>query len=235
MTFPTKYPKEVRDYVRNNVLTKTNAEIRDHVKTVFGINYPSSTLCVIRSFKSGKRKSKFGTLLRPVGTERIDKNGVVFVLCEDGKEHPKHRILWEKERGKLEKDDVLIFLDGDRRNIAIDNLFCVKKKYSYVLSKMLKGLDPTPEMRKTAIYSAMLLVEANDKERLKTKKSPYSFTRKNTYKIVCEMINEGLSVREISEKLGLSPSTIGLYKIKKRLGYYEDQNGNFEERKRPPR
>lgn len=65
----------------------------------------------------------------PIGSETVE-NGIVFVKVYDtGKTRKdwvqKHRLIWEKAHGKLRRREAVLFLDGDRRNFSLDNLYKV--------------------------------------------------------------------------------------------------------------
>ena len=61
---------------------------------------------------------------RPVGSERINADGYTEVkVAEPNKWKLKQRFIYEEATGeKLAKNDVIIFLDGDRQNFDISNL-----------------------------------------------------------------------------------------------------------------
>lgn len=60
---------------------------------------------------------------RPVGYERIDKNGYVLVKVEgERKMVPKHRHVWQQHHGPIPKGMLVTFRDGNRRNCDIENL-----------------------------------------------------------------------------------------------------------------
>ena len=61
---------------------------------------------------------------RPVGSERINVDGYTEVkVAEPNKWKLKQRFIYEEATGeKLTKNDIVIFLDGDRQNFDINNL-----------------------------------------------------------------------------------------------------------------
>ena len=67
----------------------------------------------------------------------------------------KQRYIYEKYHGAISKDNMVIFLDGDRNNYDIDNLMAVTTpEYNYIKNKGLIFNDA--EKTKTAILSARL-------------------------------------------------------------------------------
>lgn len=80
------------------------------------------------SFKKGQRPSNF----KPVGTERIDRDGYVLIKVSDaGPWHKrwrlKHTVVWEEVKGPIPKGHCLIFLDGNKHNVSMDNLQLVSR------------------------------------------------------------------------------------------------------------
>jgi hypothetical protein len=78
---------------------------------------------------------------QPVGTERINGDGYIDVRIRNpsGKRwknwKPKHRILWEKAHGKIPKGHVIIFADGNRLNLVLDNLMLVSRSELAVMNR----------------------------------------------------------------------------------------------------
>lgn len=95
------------------------------------------------SFKKGQRAKNY----KPVGHERIDRDGYTLVkVSDDGPWHKrwqhKHKVVWEQANGPVPKGYVLIFADQDRRNIALDNLILVpQSRLSIVNRKSLLHKD----------------------------------------------------------------------------------------------
>lgn len=60
---------------------------------------------------------------RPVGSERVSRDGYIEIkVAEPDKWKLKHRVLWEESRGKIPKGSILIFVDGNKQNVVLDNL-----------------------------------------------------------------------------------------------------------------
>lgn len=68
----------------------------------------------------------------PVGTEVVDRNGYLKRKESDRRDVPSrrnwrfvHRILWEQHHGKIPENHIVIFKNGDRSDIRIENLKCI--------------------------------------------------------------------------------------------------------------
>lgn len=65
---------------------------------------------------------------RPVGSERINIYGYTEVkTAEPSVWSLKHQVVWEKNNGPIPEGCVIIFGDGDKKNIKIDNLVIATK------------------------------------------------------------------------------------------------------------
>ena len=73
---------------------------------------------------------------RPVGSERIVKNGYIEIkVAEPNKWRLKHHLVWEKVNGAIPKGHHLTFADGNKLNLALDNLVLVSNRQSLTLHR----------------------------------------------------------------------------------------------------
>jgi len=85
------------------------------------------------SFKKGHVPKN----VKPVGFERIDSEGYVYIKTEPGKNKfkLKHRLVYESHYGPIPDDSIITFKDGDKQNCAIENLECIKKTENLKLNQ----------------------------------------------------------------------------------------------------
>lgn len=82
-------------------------------------------------FKKGQIPPKY----RPVGSERITKDGYIEIKVADPHTwRKKHRYVWEEANGPVPKGYYLIFLDQDRTNTSLDNLALVSKRQHVIIN-----------------------------------------------------------------------------------------------------
>jgi hypothetical protein len=119
------------------------------------------------SFKKGQKAHNY----KPVGTERIDRDGYVLVkISDDGPWHKrwrhKHKVIWEKANGPLPKGHKLIFLDGDKQNITTDNLQLVSDAQ---LARLNQNhlISDNPEFTKTGIIIADIYAKIGRRKKSK--------------------------------------------------------------------
>ena len=101
----------------------------------------------------------------PVGTERKKADGYIYVKVSDKRGvkyphlinwKPKHILLWEKEYGPIPKDKSLLFLDGNKENITLDNLALITKAQRLIMCKK-KLIYDDPKLTKEGILIAQTL------------------------------------------------------------------------------
>jgi hypothetical protein len=73
---------------------------------------------------------------KPVGTERTNTDGYVEIKTADpNKWRPKHIIIWEKANGPVPKGYVVIFADGNKQNVVLNNLLLISRKELAIMNK----------------------------------------------------------------------------------------------------
>lgn len=113
-------------------------------------------------FKKGQQPANY----KPVGSERIDsKDGYILVKVRDDGTWPerwrlKHRVLWESVHGPIPKGHRLIFLDGNKLKVTIENLKLVTFAQSAVMCK--KGMfSSDPKLTETGSVLAEVIIKTN--------------------------------------------------------------------------
>ena len=119
----------------------------------------------VTSFKKGQKPHNY----KPLGSERITKDGYCEIKVSDtGRRwRLKHVLIYEKHHGKVPKGSAVIFLDGDKRNFDIDNLYLVTRSQLAMLNKN-SLIQKDAELTKTAINVVDLMkkisaIEKKDK------------------------------------------------------------------------
>jgi len=84
-------------------------------------------------FRKGERRGVAVRLYRPIGTERISKDGYLERKVNDdlplqARWRAVHLVLWESVHGPVPKGHAIAFLNRDRRDIRIDNLTCITRR-----------------------------------------------------------------------------------------------------------
>ena len=91
----------------------------------------------------------------PVGSERVNRDGYVEVKVKDYGNYKdcwqlKHRFIYEKHYGSIPSGSIVIFGDGDKSNLSIDNLILVTRSQLARLNQN-RLIQDDVELTKTAI------------------------------------------------------------------------------------
>ncbi len=83
-------------------------------------------------FRKGERKGVALKLWKPLGTERISKDGylerkVNNDLPLQARWRAVHLVLWEEAHGKLPAGYAVTFVNGDKRDVRLDNLTLISR------------------------------------------------------------------------------------------------------------
>ena len=73
---------------------------------------------------------------KPVGSERVNVDGYIEIKVEEPRKwRLKHNVVWENYNGKIPKGSVVIFLDGNKMNVTIDNLKLIKRSELLIMNR----------------------------------------------------------------------------------------------------
>lgn len=98
---------------------------------------------------------------RPVGSERINTEGYIEVKVEEPKKWlAKHTVIYENTHGPIPKSHVVLFLDGNKENLDINNLRLVSRAELAVLNKN-RLLSKEKELSESGLLIAKLLLKSN--------------------------------------------------------------------------
>ena len=124
------------------------------------------------SFKKGHTPHTY----LPIGSEVVTRDGYRIVkVSDEGKRNdcwrPKHRLIWEKHYGPIPDNYAIVFGDGDKTNLSIENLILVSRAQLSVMNRK-KLLQNDTELTKIGANVAELMVaisKAKKKGKLKYK------------------------------------------------------------------
>lgn len=103
---------------------------RPHNKGKKGVCYKG---CEKGWFEKGNVPKNY----RPIGSERINVDGYAEIKVEDpNKWKLKHNIVWEQANGRIPKDHAVIFLDGDKCNVKLENLKLISRAELLIMNRL---------------------------------------------------------------------------------------------------
>lgn len=167
-----QYSKEELDFL-SKLSNLTGDQISENFNNKFNLNISKQRLLhtisrhklnvkAINPYRFKKGHQSFNTL--PIYSEKINKRGDIFIKLPGLKSHwvLKHRYLYETHYNiKLDVKDRIIFLDGNKHNLSIDNLRIISPRAHGMYNKLRNGSN-VPNLNK--IY--YLLAQIYDKCRL---------------------------------------------------------------------
>lgn len=151
------YTEEEREWIRKALdIYDSYGEITKHFNDHFGASVKPQSIIdqVIKvmglrlgknigNFKDGERRVG----KKPIGTEVV-YNGYIWIKVNDiyhmgrtdSKQFrenwkPKQVYLYERAHGPLKNEQIVIFLDNDKRNFDLSNLYAIDRKIGMVMAK----------------------------------------------------------------------------------------------------
>lgn len=117
------------------------------------------------SFKKGQKALNH----KPVGTERIDRDGYILIkVSDEGPWHKRWRlkqvVIWEEAHGPIPKGHCLLFLDSNKLNTSLDNLQLITRKQLARLNQNHLIKD-NAELTNTGIIIAEILNKIGERKR----------------------------------------------------------------------
>lgn len=99
----------------------------------------------LKGVSSGGKQTQFKKgdippFTNPLGSEYIDSHGYIKIKVKmDGIQRNrwklKHKYVWENTYGKIKSNEVIIFADGNRQNVELDNLLLLTRKEMLEMGK----------------------------------------------------------------------------------------------------
>lgn len=94
---------------------------------------------------------------REVGELRLNVYGYYEIKVEEPRTWKlAHRVIYEKHFGKINKSDVIVFLDNNKQNLEINNLMCISRAIHGIMNKR-QWYSSNPEITKSRIMLAKIL------------------------------------------------------------------------------
>jgi len=104
---------------------------------------------------------------KQVGTERINTEGYADIkIADPNKWKAKHIIIWEEVNGPVPDGHCLIFADGNKLNVSLDNLLLISRRELVMMNKH-KLISSNPELTKTGVVVADIHLKIAARKRKK--------------------------------------------------------------------
>lgn len=107
---------------------------------------------------------------RPIGSVRKTIDGFWEIkVDEPNKWMLKHRWVWEQSNGKIPKGYVLVFLDGNRDNISLENLKLISRQENLVMNNHKLRYE-NAEITNVANTLAKFIIQTTQRKKTKNEK-----------------------------------------------------------------
>lgn len=133
---------QIKSYMANNKINSGTKGYfpKGHIPVNKGKKGQCAPGCEKTWFKSGHTPKNH----RPVGSERITKDGYIEIkVAEPNKWRLKHRVIWENSFGTISKGKCIIFMNGDKTDVQLENLKLIERRVNARLNQLgLRYNDP---------------------------------------------------------------------------------------------
>ncbi len=162
-----RYSQEQIDWVCENAPKMTVLEVASAFNKKFGTDKSPETLKVLANKNGVSHLSPRATKLFSIGDERV-WHGYIYVKVSEIPNvsayvnwMPKHVLVWEQKNGTRPKDKNIVFLDRNKQNCSIENLYALSGKVIREMAKK-QWFFEDPELTLTAIKWCELFYESKE-------------------------------------------------------------------------
>jgi hypothetical protein len=165
-----KVNNKLKEYLLEFAGDKTIDELLPLVNEEFNENYDRLHLqkYIIRNripYKYSNPEKIRDMSNLPIGTERVKDRDRIYVKVAKNKWIYKQRYIYEQyHKVKLTSNDFIVFLDGDKTNFNIDNLYKITRYEAAHLGNIC-GNSKSKDVRRVSIDVARLMIKIKDWEK----------------------------------------------------------------------
>ena len=149
------FTEEEKTFLRNNISNFTYRELTNVFNNTFNTNLTQNSISDICLKRLGIKRDKPYVFFKGkkdftshnIGTEVFDGEYIWVKISDNyhegrscGKYYnenwvKKHVLTWEQKYGAVTKGNIIVFLDLNRRNCEIDNLYSISRKINFMMAK----------------------------------------------------------------------------------------------------
>lgn len=120
-------------------------------------------------FKKGLKPPKY----QKIGSIVKHKDSYTYIKLAEHRWQLYQRYIWEKSRNQhLKRSQIVIFLDGNRKNFAPNNLMAISRKELAIINHEKLITNGNANLSKTGILIAKLKIKVNEKLKNDSKDEP---------------------------------------------------------------
>ncbi|UTC62567.1 HNH endonuclease [Treponema sp. OMZ 787] len=163
-TFSTAYTEaQIKTCKTNRSLSSglTGYFPKGHIPHNKGLKGICSPGCEKGWFKKGNTPKNH----RPVGSERIDTDGYVYIKIKEPRTWVlKHVHTYEKHKGPIPQGMIVTFKDGNKQNCNIENLLLMSRSESMIMTSF-RLRSKNPELMGTGLLISKIILQKNKLKR----------------------------------------------------------------------
>lgn len=96
---------------------------KGHISWNKDTHFTAGGRSALTRFKKGNKPHTW----KPIGYERVTKEGVLQRKITPRDFRAVHALIWEEAHGPIPRDHIVVFKDRNRRNFALSNLECISR------------------------------------------------------------------------------------------------------------
>jgi hypothetical protein len=162
-----RYTPEEIQFLKENIAGRRYADVAELFNEKFsrrGMKKVGASSMQSVAYKRGLHNEMSGICphRKPIGSIRTHKGYVEIKIDHPNMWKRKHAIIWEKANGPIPKGHMIIFADGDKQNLKLDNLILVSRK-EVVAMNQRNLIFPDAEKTKAGLMVVKLILLANER------------------------------------------------------------------------
>lgn len=133
---------EISEELRKHGIYRTPAQVRNrkkHQGITSGQVSRTTEKSTATQFKSGNLPHN----TKPIGYERLSRDGYIEVKVKMRPSNPKcndnfvlkQRLVWEAANGPVPEGCIVVFKDGNKQNVSLENLACITRGQNAVMNQ----------------------------------------------------------------------------------------------------
>jgi hypothetical protein len=179
-----RYTPEEINFIKSNIIGRSVAEMTEMFNQRFNCPITLKQMWAFlsnRKLRNGLRgkypeyyfkKGHKPKHCMPAGSERIVGMGYKEVKTASGIWKSKHAVIWEEANGPVRDGHTIIFADGNKSNIELDNLLMVSKSELAVMNR-LGLISSNADLTRTGkLIADICLLISDRKRKIKKSKKP---------------------------------------------------------------
>jgi hypothetical protein len=155
-------PEEIR-FLKDHATVRNRIELTDMFNRKFNASI---------TVKKVSKYLHFHNLTHPaicsVGKETMHKGYILVKIAEPNIWKHKHVLIWEEAHGPVPKGHVIMFADGNKSNMNLDNLLLVSKRECAAMNKK-HLIFPDADATRAGLLIAKIIIQINDRTNMTQK------------------------------------------------------------------